>query len=175
MTITAGTLQQVVEGAAVIGGTYTLSWTGTAQGRVGAGSYVASPVTASGITAGANTTIEFNAGTLAQVKFEPGSASTPWMALAPGADLANCQRFYQTGNVFMQIHATAAGGYGYYVSFLVTMRAVSPGINFVSPSYTNASAVVAGSVAANGFIVTATATAAGSTAFNSAFTATADL
>ena len=50
------------------GGSYTLSWTGTAQGRVGAGSYAASPVTVTGITAGANTTIEFNTGTL-----EPGA------------------------------------------------------------------------------------------------------
>jgi hypothetical protein len=44
ITITAGTLQQVIEGAALAGGTYTLSWTGTAQGRIGAGSYAASPV-----------------------------------------------------------------------------------------------------------------------------------
>ena len=73
VTITAGTLQQVVEGAAILGGTYTLSWTGTAQGRVGAGAYAASPVTASGIVASANTTIEFNAGTLGRVKFESGS------------------------------------------------------------------------------------------------------
>jgi hypothetical protein len=108
LTITAGSLQQVVEGAAIIGGTYTLSWTGTAQGRVGAGSYAASPVTASGITASANTTVEFNAGTLGRVKFEAGSTATPWVADSPQQALARCQRFYQTVLVNSRVNATAA-------------------------------------------------------------------
>ncbi len=94
ITITAGTLQQVVEGAAIVGGIYTLSWTGTAQGRVGAGSYAASPVTTGSLTAGANATIEFNAGTLGRIKFEAGSTATPWVAVPPALELQQCQRFY---------------------------------------------------------------------------------
>lgn len=39
ITITAGTLQQVIEGLNLQSGTYLLSWTGTAQGRVDSGSY----------------------------------------------------------------------------------------------------------------------------------------
>lgn len=97
VTITAGTLQQVIEGASVAGGNYMLSWTGTAQGRVGAGSYAASPVALTGITAGANLTIEFNAGTLGQVKLEGGTVATPWYALPRQQDLARCQRFFYNG------------------------------------------------------------------------------
>ena len=40
VTITAGSIQQVIEGCNVAeGGTYVLSWTGTAQGRFNVGSY----------------------------------------------------------------------------------------------------------------------------------------
>jgi len=133
ITITAGTLQQIVEGASIAGGTYTLSWTGTAQGRVGAGSYAASPVTVSGIVAGANTTIEFNAGTLAQVKFESGSTATPWVANSARMDLANCQRFYQSGSVRVASYANAASAVmGHSQGLLVAMHHVPT----ITPTFT---------------------------------------
>ena len=122
ITITAGTLQQVVEGASLVGGSYTLSWTGTAQGRVGAGSYAASPVTVAGIVAGTNTTIEFNAGTLSQVKFESGSTATPWVAASAQQDLANCQRFFQV--VYASGRVQAGGALSTSSpTFWATMRA----------------------------------------------------
>ena len=59
ITIEAGkTLIQVIEDKNVVGGTYTLSWTGTAQARAGvdtatpAGGYADSPLTISAQTAG---------------------------------------------------------------------------------------------------------------------------
>jgi hypothetical protein len=141
ITITVGTLQQIVEGEALAGGTYTLSWAGTAQGRIGAGSYAASPVSGS-VTAGANTTIEFNTGTLSRVKLEIGSVATPWVALSPQQQLAACQRFYQKFPTFNVGGVTAVG-----VSiinpllFPVPMRAtptfvggMSGGLGYTSPS-----------------------------------------
>jgi hypothetical protein len=107
ITITAGSLQQVVEGASLVGGNYMLSWTGTAQGRVGAGSYAVSPVSVVGIVAGANTTIEFNTGTVGQVKLEAGTVATAWAPLLARDELANCLRFYQS--VGATIRATTAG------------------------------------------------------------------
>lgn len=95
ITITAGTLQQVIEGCNVPeGGTYTLSWTGTATARFNSGSYAASPVTVTGITAGANTTIEFGTGTVGSVQVEAGSTASSFDYRPYGTELALCQRYF---------------------------------------------------------------------------------
>lgn len=93
LTITAGSLQQVIEGANLQTGTHVLSWTGTAQGKIGAGSYAASGVTGA-VTGGSNLTIEFNAGTLSLVQLEPGSTASPYQHRQIGDELALCQRYY---------------------------------------------------------------------------------
>jgi hypothetical protein len=99
ITITAGSLQQVIEGANIPdGGTFTLSWTGTAQGRFNGGTYGSSPLAVTGITAGANTTIEFNAGTVSYPQLEVGSSATGFEYVNYQTSLANCQRYYEKGN-----------------------------------------------------------------------------
>lgn len=173
ITITAGSLQQVVEGASIAGGNYMLSWTGTAQGRVGAGSYAASPVAVTGIVAGANTTIEFNAGTLSQVKFEAGTVATPWVAQSARNDLANCQRFYSTGTIANYAYMTSGGLFGYFLS-IPTMRA-APVIAFSNLVYGAASGITAQQQATGGFTAYATATATGGVSFAASYTASADL
>ena len=96
ITITAGSLQQVIEGCNMPeGGTYVLSWTGTAQARVNGGSYGSSPLAVTGITAGANTTIEFNTGTLSFPQLEVGSSATGFEYRQYGQELALCQRYCQ--------------------------------------------------------------------------------
>jgi len=90
LTITAGSLVNVVEGVFLQTGTHTLSWTGTAQGKIGAGSYSASGVTGAA-TAGTNLSIEFNTGTLSLVQFEPGSIATPFEHRDD--QLQRCQRY----------------------------------------------------------------------------------
>ncbi len=99
-----GGLQQIVEQANVPAGTYVLSFTGTATGRIynsGATppSYAASPITftADGL---ANVVIEFTASgatkTLSKVKLELGSSPTAF-CYAGGTiqgELAACQRYY---------------------------------------------------------------------------------
>jgi len=173
VTITAGTLQQVIEGASLNGGTYTLSWTGTAQGRIGAGSYAASPVSGS-VTTGANTTIEFNTGTLSRVKFEIGSVATPWVALSPQQQLAACQRFYQLHSVQLYNYAAGAGLCNVVdFPFPVTMRA-APTITPTFTTQTNGTGGVS-PVNAGVYQVTATATAAGLVNVAGSFTASADL
>ena len=96
VTIPPGqTLQQVIEGLNLQSGTYVLSWEGTAQGRIGAGAYGASGTVTAAITGGANTTIEFNAGTVTAVQLEPGTVATPFEQRHYGAELALCQRYYE--------------------------------------------------------------------------------
>lgn len=124
LTITAGSLIQVIEGNNLFDGTYTLSWTGTAQGKIGAGSYSASGVTGS-VTGGSNLNIEFNTGTLSLVQFEPGAVATPFERRPYGTELALCQRYYlsvvQPG---YQQRVDTTGVYPIPVSHPVLMRAI---------------------------------------------------
>ena len=92
LTISAGSLIQVIEGNNLFTGTYTLSWVGTAQGKIGGGSYDSSGVTGTP-AGGSNLNIEFNTGTLSLVQFEPGSVATPFERRPFGTELMLCQRY----------------------------------------------------------------------------------
>jgi hypothetical protein len=93
ITISAGSLLQVIEGANLFSGTYVLSFTGTAQGKIGAGSFGASGITGT-VTGGSNLNIEFNTGTVSLVQFEQGTIATPFERTSEDAELARCQRYY---------------------------------------------------------------------------------
>lgn len=97
ITITAGSIIQVIEGANLPeGGTYVLSWTGTAQGRLNGGTYGSSgTVTVTGWTAGTNLNVEFNTGTLGNVQLEKGSTASSYDHRPYGTELSLCQRYYE--------------------------------------------------------------------------------
>ncbi|CAB5079613.1 hypothetical protein UFOVP146_36 [uncultured Caudovirales phage] len=110
ITITAGSLQQIIEGCNMPdGGTFTLSWTGTAQGRVNGGSYGSSPLAVTGLTAGANCTVEFNTGTLSFPQLEVGSSATGYEYRQYGQELALCQRYCQVNRAGVNGSGIAAG------------------------------------------------------------------
>lgn len=95
VTVAAGTLLQVIEGAFYMpdSGVYQLSWKGTAQARVYQGGnpgYSVSPI-ATGLGGGINTTVEFGAGTISQVQFELGSTATAFERRDDEMD--RCQRY----------------------------------------------------------------------------------
>jgi hypothetical protein len=94
LTITAGSLQRVVEGDSLESGTHVLSWSGTAQGKIGAGGYAASGVTGS-VTGGISIAIEFNAGTLSKPQFEMGSTPTTYEFLPAEIDRLRTMRYVQ--------------------------------------------------------------------------------
>ena len=124
ITITAGSLQQVIEGCNMPeGGTYVLSWTGTAQARFNGGTYGSSPLAVTGITAGANTTIEFNTGTLSYPQLEVGSSATGFEYRQYQQELALCQRYYTTGFIQSYIAVAGVGQVNATAPFKVTMRA----------------------------------------------------
>jgi hypothetical protein len=98
-----GSIEQVIERENVSAGTYVLSWTGTATGRVyntGATppSYAASPivVTLDGL---ANVEVEFTASggtrTLWKPQLEQNFQPTPFEQRPIGVELALCQRYYE--------------------------------------------------------------------------------
>ena len=121
VTIPSGqTLQQVIEGLNLQSGTYVLSWEGTAQGRIGTGAYGTSGGVTAVIIGGANTTIEFSAGTVAQVQLEVGSVATPFEHRPIGVELVLCQRYFQVPGIFTFTSGSDANTN--YRSFLVQMR-----------------------------------------------------
>lgn len=105
VTISAsGVLQQIVERENLPAGTFILSWTGTATGRVynsGTASppaYAASPVTVT-LDGSANVVVEFTASgstkTLGLVQLEAGTAFSPFEYRHRGEEVALCQRYYE--------------------------------------------------------------------------------
>jgi hypothetical protein len=141
-----GSIEQIVERANVPAGTYTLSWSGTATGRVyntGATppSYAASPVTftADGL---ANVEIEFTASggtrTLSLVKFERGSSATTY-SLAGNTyqgELSACQRYYwrSSGNAanspYAQGIAASTTDFQAMCQYPVQMRVAPTSVDF---------------------------------------------
>lgn len=138
LTISAGSLIQVIEGLNLQSGTYTLSWTGTAQGKIGAGSYSASGITGTAV-GGTNLNIEFGTGTVSLVQLEKGSTATPFEFRSYGQELALCQRYYQNGYIGFAGYNTAGSSSGGFTPFAVTMRA-TPTMAFVDALNTNTNA-----------------------------------
>lgn len=97
-----GSVEQVIERENMPAGTYVLSWTGTATGRVyntGATppSYAASPILVT-LDGSANVEVEFTASggtrTLQNVQLEPGNVASAFEQRPIGTELALCQRYY---------------------------------------------------------------------------------
>jgi hypothetical protein len=122
ITISAGSLQQTIEGVNLQSGTHTLSWAGTAQGKIGAGSYGSSGITG-GSTGGVNLTVEFNAGALSLVQLEPGSSSSSFNHLPYGEYLNLCRRYYQHGPQSIGVTYDATTLVGVIVNFNPPMMA----------------------------------------------------
>lgn len=103
ITIASGkTLIQVIEDKMVYGGSYVLSWTGTAQGRYAinsatpAGSYASSPILITGQTAGTTMSVEFGAGTLGEVQLEIGTVANSFLFRPYQQELLMCKRYCRT-------------------------------------------------------------------------------
>jgi hypothetical protein len=99
---TSGVLQQIVERENTPAGTYVLSWSGTATGRVyNSGgtppAYAASPVTVT-LDGSANVVVEFTASgatkTLGTVQLEGGTVFSPFEYRQRGDELMLCYRYY---------------------------------------------------------------------------------
>ena len=89
----AGGIEQVVEGSFINGGTYTLSWEGTAAATIN------SAAVANGaqinLVAGTNATVKFTGGYLFYPKLELGSLPTGYEDRSYGEELNLCQRYYE--------------------------------------------------------------------------------
>jgi hypothetical protein len=98
VTISAGSLQQVIPAPWVYGGSYILTWAGTAQARVNGGAYAASPISLSGLAAATAITIEFGAGTLVEAYLKRTNANaipTPFPRRSPEMEKLLCGLFFR--------------------------------------------------------------------------------
>lgn len=131
ITITAGSLMQVIEGVNIEGGVYALSNEGSAQARIAingastSGAYAAAtksaPLLSSSATGGQQITVEFSTGTVHRAQAEPGTIATPFerrMSL----ELALCQRYYAFGS-FGLGRADTTSQINWSVTWPVRMRA----------------------------------------------------
>lgn len=161
-SITAGALTQIIEGLNVPeGGTYTLSWEGTARGKINGGATLPSPITVAGLAANANVTIQFFTGTLTKVQFEAGGSASGFERRLFGQELALCQRYYWQTRRNIVVNGYTPGGSFIAratLNFPVQMR-VAP---TVLPSFVPGANVLLNSVVglgADGFQIAVTSTA----------------
>src|SRR5690606_30595303 len=148
LTITSGSLIQVVEGANLVSDDYTLSWVGTAQGKIDAGSYGDSGLTAA-VVGGVNLSVEFGTGTLAQVQLERKTIATGFEYRSIAEELALCQRYFVYIPEWAIPHVTPVGEHiSIYMSWPVSMRS-SPTVSRTDSG--NGGTIVRTRTSANGW------------------------
>jgi len=139
VTAPAGGIEQVIEALNIEGGTYTLSWTGTATGAVN-GSAISNGGQVT-LPANTNATIKLSSGTVSLVQLEEGSVATPFENRPIGTELALCQRYYEyvgTQVSFVLFSDAAVRALGANISFKTQKRS-QPTINAQTFIYGNAS------------------------------------
>lgn len=161
ITAPAGGVEQMIEGASIQGGTYTVAWTGTATCKInGAAVQNGSQVT---LPANTDATLTFFSGTAGAVRLVPGTSAGNFFMRSFADELALCQREYWVlGHaVTYRGYSGSAGSQAFMnLQFPVQMR-INPTItaNFTG-GVNNASQTVSGQ-AADGFLLQVTSIAAG--------------
>jgi len=170
MTAPAGGVSQVIEGANIVGGTYVLNWTGTATATVN-GVARAKGATFT-LAANTNAIVRFADGTFTNVQVELAALPTTFERLDIGTELNRCQRYYETGSLWMQT-SSSPGSFGSSLQFSATKRTLPTMLGAaISSSFTTSVAFQA--ISATGFGISATPSASG--AFVTwGWTATAEL
>lgn len=162
MTAPAGGLEQVIEGVNVIGGVYTLSWTGTATATVN-GTAITNGGNTASLPANTNVTVRFSGGTVLLPQFELGTVATPFERRNYAVELLMCQRYLEVFPVgaldFIGNNFQAAQNNTYTVPMKVTKR-TTPAIG-TSWTQTNVSAVTTSVLDASNITINAANTAAG--------------
>jgi hypothetical protein len=164
ITITAGSIIQVIEGCNLPeGGTYVLSWTGTAQGRLNGGTFGSSgTVTVTGWVAGTNLNVEFNTGTCGNVQLVASSAVSSYAYRPYGTELALCQRYLPAfkGDANWFGFGTGAGTTVAYCTapFPVTARVAPTGVTVSNVSHFNVTDAITLSSPATAITINSTGT-----------------
>lgn len=125
VTTPAGGVEQVIEGANIGGGTYVLSWQGTAVATVN-GTTVSNGGTFT-LPANTNAVVRFSGGTVSRAQLEPGSIATQFEPRHYGLELSLCQRYFFSTNLPTTRYGrdVAAGrASSVWLDFPVSMRSI---------------------------------------------------
>jgi len=176
ITISSGTLQQVIEGVNLQTGSYRLSFVGTAAARIDAGPYGSSGAARDGTAvAGTNQTVEFGTGTVSRVQYEFGLISTAFEQRPIGLELLLCQRYYEIGQAQFNGYTTTGINFSAIASFKATKR-VNPTVtatNFNATSVSSTPNVF--QIAPDSAFIFHVGTATGGGAFLDTWTASAEI
>jgi hypothetical protein len=177
VTVPAGGVEQVIEGAFLPAGTYTISWEGTATCAVDGTARTNGE--SFSVAGGSNVTVKFSDGTVANAQLEAGSVATPFEQRPIGVESNLCHRYY--------VHTIPIGGSGYATDSGQTGRATAstsfPTEMRVVPtiSYTNDGGNMSGSldgstaITLRGCVANQTATDSGSVYWSGKITCDAEL
>jgi len=139
ITCPAGGLGQKIEALSIAGGTYTISWEGTATCTVDA----VAKTNGATVTLTANTQVDviFSSGTVKNVQLEKGSTATDFEYRPIGEELALCQRYYYREwnvnyNVISHVSTTSTttGKAQYFLP--VPMRITNPTFSYSGTIHT---------------------------------------
>ncbi|WP_051680011.1 hypothetical protein [Pseudorhizobium marinum] len=132
MTAPAGGVEQVIEGASVVGGTYAISWTGTATCTVdGVAKAKGGTFT---LTENTDAVVRFSSGTFTDVQVEFGKEATEFEGRLYPAEMALCQRYHERGRMLLYIAAPGATQHVATQRFAVYKRA-APTISGLSAGH----------------------------------------
>jgi hypothetical protein len=108
------------------------------------------------------------------VQLEAGSVASPFERIDYGRQLIQCQRYFQTGNLYFLVGGYSGTGFGSSFGFPVSMRA-APAVVFTNTTYLNASSITASPISTGGMTVTALGAATTIVRFISDYTASIEL
>lgn len=170
----SGGVEQVIEGLGLVGGVYTINWTGSAACTVG-GSAVAkgTPVTLLG-GAGNDVAVRFSAGTFSVPQLEPGPIATPFERRPIALETLLCQRYFETGISVCGYPAYTNGTIQYFPIHMVRKR-VTPTVLSGGTGLLNIFSAAAFQIGPADFYFDVRNSAAGNSAVTLTWTADAEL
>jgi hypothetical protein len=121
ITISAGTLEQPIDGLNLQSDDYILHWAGTAQGQIDGGGFAVSPVTET-LVGGVDSVVEFGTGTLIIPKLEQGIIETDYIFKTFEQDLMDSLYYFELIDTDVNNAAVGSGTYTTTSSALIALK-----------------------------------------------------
>lgn len=134
ITISSGSLKQVVEARDIEAGNNILSWSGTAQGRINGGAYGTSGNVSATLTGGSNVVCEWNTGTLSLIQLAKGDSVQLIDHKNYDEQLKDCIFVYRKITKFLGSTAYQIGGTWNHLSSSIAPMRAAPSITVGSGS-----------------------------------------